>query len=815
MKNNVIAKVALSNDKKNKTRSFLIMVAVFLTTMLLTILCTYANGINKSNRANAGMQYGHFYGAWQSLDQEQLQEMGRRGEFSEIGTMAMAGLLQGNTTGREKVDASMVTADDTSLSLTNLDREIKEGHFPEKENEIAAQPDFFESMGYSDINVGDQVTLPYRANLQQTYQDKKFVVSGLIEEQKNGLKQKSYRVYCSKAFYETEFPEEQRRYIAYFTLKDSVEMNTDNAGDVINDLAGQCGVDEKKVSINNYYLIWKLDPGYETISICGMIAVCVILFSVVVIYNIFQVGMVQKIQEYGKIKELGATDRQMRKLIYREGIYLSIPSIPAGLIAGYLVSVLSFRWLMEQGNEVSHGAEMIQVSLFSPAMLLLSALLAFVTVVMSLRKPMKVVAAVSPVEAVRYQESTSGKKGGLRKGKKEVSVFSLAMANITGNRKRTLTTIFTMGLSCVLFVIIANWTGNIDEEFAARENVKHGQFQIELDYSMTDKAYPENNLDSILKDNPLNQELMEEIKALDGVTEIQSKKLYIIEINGMSDTVSVLNREDFEKEAGQGSGRGNLDYDKVSKENGIIYGWDNFMENEGYSLEQPVTMEISGGTDYVKYSGKIAGTFGNADTGWVITEDTWKKLGLSEEAIGWIWVDCKQKDVPAVQKALDELLQGKEHIEMSSFEEAMDLSRMSSKLMKAACYLFLGIIGLIGFMNLANTMIINIITKKQEYGILQAVGMTNAQLNRSLQLQGILFTAGTVFVALAAGLPAGYGLFVYAKSHGFFGLNGYHVPVVEIVIMVAAVAVLQLVLSFILSRNLKKESLVERIRYQG
>lgn len=815
MKNNVIERVALSNDKKNKTRSILIMVAVFLTTMLLTILCTYANGINKSNRANAGVQYGRFYGAWKSLDEEQLQEMRRRGEFSEIGTMAMAGLLQGNITGREKVDASMVTADDISLSLTNLDREIKEGHFPENENEIAAQSDFFKCMGYSNIKVGDRVTLPYRANLQQTYQDKKFVVSGLIEEQKNGLKQKSYSVYCSKAFYETEFPEEQRSYIAYFTLKDSVKMNTDNAEDVINDLAEQCGVDEKNVSVNNYYLIWKLDPGYETVSICVVIAVCVILFSVVVIYNIFQVGMVQKIQEYGKIKALGATDRQMRKLIYREGIYLSIPSIPAGLIAGYLVSVLSFRWLMEQGNEVSHGAEMIQVSLFSPAMLLLSALLAFVTVVLSLRKPMKVVAAVSPVEAVRYQESTSGKKGGLRKGKKEVSVFSLAMANITGNRKRTLTTIFTMGLSCVLFVIIANWTGNIDEEFAARENVKHGQFQIELNYSMTDKAYPENNLDSILKDNPLNQKLMKEIKALDGVTDIQSKKLYILEINGMSDTVSVLNREDFEKEAGQGSGRGNLDYDKVSKENGIIYGWDNFMEKEGYSLEQPVMMEISGGSDSVKYSGKIAGTFGNADPSWVITEDMWKKLGLSEEAIGWIWVDCKQKDVPAVQKALDELLQGKEHIEMSSFEEAMDLSRMSSKLMKAACYLFLAIIGLIGFMNLANTMIINIITKKQEYGILQAVGMTNAQLNRSLQLQGILFTAGTVFVALAAGLPAGYGLFVYAKSHGFFGLNGYHVPVVEIVIMVAAVAVLQLLLSFILSRNLKKESLVERIRYQG
>ena len=44
-------------------------------------------------------------------------------------------------------------------------------------------------------------------------------------------------------------------------------------------------------------------------------------------------------------------------------------------------------------------------------------------------------------------------------------------------------------------------------------------------------------------------------------------------------------------------------------------------------------------------------------------------------------------------------------------------------------HLFIAVVGLIGFMNMANTMIMNITTKKQEYGVLQAVGMTNKQLN--------------------------------------------------------------------------------------
>ena len=111
--------------------------------------------------------------------------------------------------------------------------------------------------------------------------------------------------------------------------------------------------------------------------------------------------------------------------------------------------------------------------------------------------------------------------------------------------------------------------------------------------------------------------------------------------------------------------------------------------------------------------------------------------------------------------------------------------------------------------------LINITTKKQEYGVLQAVGMTNKQLNLSLQIQGLIFTVGTICVALAAGLPLGYALFSYAKHNGIFGMNVYHVPLIPILAMILLVGLLQIVLSLVLSSNLKKETLVERIWYQG
>lgn len=59
------------------------------------------------------------------------------------------------------------------------------------------------------------------------------------------------------------------------------------------------GSKKKNVIVNDLYLQWVLQPSYETIAVCGVLILAIVLFSVVVIYNIFQVGIVNKIQEYG------------------------------------------------------------------------------------------------------------------------------------------------------------------------------------------------------------------------------------------------------------------------------------------------------------------------------------------------------------------------------------------------------------------------------------------------------------------------------------------------------------------------------------
>lgn len=118
---------------------------------------------------------------------------------------------------------------------------------------------------------------------------------------------------------------------------------------------------------------------------------------------------------------------------------------------------------------------------------------------------------------------------------------------------------------------------------------------------------------------------------------------------------------------------------------------------------------------------------------------------------------------------------------------------------------------MIGFMNMANTMIINILTRKREFGMMQAIGMTNRQLNQMLQLEGLVFTAGTLLISLAFGNILGYFAFTFCKEQGIVGLFQYHVPLPELSALILGIVGLQIILAFALSRNVKKESLIERI----
>ena len=132
---------------------------------------------------------------------------------------------------------------------------------------------------------------------------------------------------------------------------------------------------------------------------------------------------------------------------------------------------------------------------------------------------------------------------------------------------------------------------------------------------------------------------------------------------------------------------------------------------------------------------------------------------------------------------------------------------------RGASYAFLGILAAISVMNLINTMINSVHVRRKELGMMQAIGMSDSQLMKMLQLEGLFYTAGTLAISVGLGSLAGYPVFLYAKKHGMFNISAYHYPAAAAIVVSIVLLVLQIALAAGISRSVRKNSLIERIRF--
>ncbi len=803
--------IAKANVKKDRTRSILIIISIALTTLLLTAVSGAGYGIIRLQLVNAAELYGEFYGVYRDVTMESIEEMRRHAAFEEIGLSADYAEVDSDKT------LILTCMDEKARAMSHTENAIVEGRYPEAENEIAAAPMFFRQLGVEDPRIGDRVTIALRTDLRSTYKPEEFVICGLLRQ---GEIETDFMAACTSVkYYEKSVVAADRRYKVLFSLDESLDLTFDNSEEVMRSLAVRCGIDERDVAANNNYLHWRLNPGTETIAVCALTCAGVVFFSVIVVYNIFQVGVIQKIQEYGRLKAVGATRRQMRQIILREGMYLAGVGVPVGMLLGIAAARAALAVIIKEMNAGGITLKMTGVSVLSVPLLILMAALAFVTVWIALRKPMRVVASVSAVEAMRYMDAAGA--GGLRRGRHELNVVTLTLANLASHKKHTVSTILTMGLSCVLFVVLANWLGNMDAEYMARAEVWHGQFQLQLQFRLEDEAYPENNLDHILRANPLDEELVQRIWAIPGVTDVRTQRIVYAEQTDAAGErtgdvygILVLGREDFDRAVRNDEVEG-LDYDAMSAQDAVCYGTEFYLEDGGFEIGKTYHFSLYDGVQEKVWNPQMIASFRYLGANMAMTRDTYEKMGFTGDTNCDIWIDCAPADAAAVREALERLAEGAEHIRIDSYQDQLAIAKLSTRVTKLPVYLICVIVAFISFMNMANTMITSIVTRKQEFGVLQAVGMTNRQLDQSLQLEGILLSAGTAAVSLVAGIPLGYALFRYCKSNSFAGLGIYHFPVREVLFLLLFMGVLQTVLSFVLSRNVKRESLVERIRYHG
>ena len=133
-------------------------------------------------------------------------------------------------------------------------------------------------------------------------------------------------------------------------------------------------------------------------------------------------------------------------------------------------------------------------------------------------------------------------------------------------------------------------------------------------------------------------------------------------------------------------------------------------------------------------------------------------------------------------------------------------------LFRSVSHGFLMILFLIVVFNLVNTTFTNVLSRKRELGILEAIGLTLQQERRLLQLESFCIVAVSSTMGMAIGYPAGYIAFLLFKKQADYAV--YHFPVMESLLLAAVLWFLQWFIVNRCSDLLEKQSAVEKIRYK-
>lgn len=836
-KTNTIPNLALQRLRYNKSRTLLTGIAILLTTMLLTAIGTVGVATLDMNRQIYSLS--DYHASFNGLTPEQVQTLSSHIRVEALSTSEVFadisnGKMNGVLTYTDVLRDDRAEASDGSIHALTLE----EGHYPEAENEICSSPVFFRRVCAEPV-VGGKVTLSFRINGKGEILTKEFTISGLMPDVEidDGIDDSRlmWAAHVSKALlqeyedaglYEAE-PD------ATLRVYGEEELTFDEMKERILSVAADIGLEELHVNLNKEYLSVVTDPGTEIIAIIAVICLIVILFSALVIYSIYYVGVITDVQEIGKLKALGASKRQIAGMFYWQGAIVSAIAIPAGLLIGFLLPYLLFPlvlWAYQSGSAISSysrdAAEAVigQIHMFSLPVLFTAAAASLATVVLSLQKPIRMSKKVSPVEAIRYQENTMDQKS--RRGHHTVRVSTLTFANLTRNKRRTAVTILTMGLSCVLFICVSVVLSSVSAEDIARWNIPKGDFRISLKYARYfDKEYPENNLDNLVQKNYFNDAFLSQLLSIEGVEKVERAPGIILSSTDMESAMyedfdgrqplSYFTREDV-AELSAYLEQGSIDYDRMTANNEIVCTHVYSFEQYGLSIGDTFPLTLHDGSREIPFTTTLTAlTQPDSDFSFLImTEDTWNSLGLTCDPTTDIYLYADDEHYDSVKETLLKIVSENEYFTMYAMDVELKIGHSSIDLFRNPVYLLLSLIAVIGFINLINTMITSIVTRKKELGILQALGLSDRQLVRMLSGEGLVFTAGTLLISLTLGNFFGYLFYKWAKQEDLMNISRYHYPLWESIGLALVLLGGQFLITRFISKKMKKESLIERIRHQ-
>ncbi len=882
----VLNELSIKDLKLNKKRSIVIIIGIILSTALICGVAGLVTSFQKTFVETSKRNSGNYHTIFYDVPKDELKyiEENRGVEkyylSEELGFSYIPNAKV--TTDEEKPYVNVISMDDNFLK--NMAIDIKEGRLPENDSELAISTRINEKYK-TNFKVGDTITLDVgelqledgtKLNKHNSYLNNTGENKEIQQEEIINSKVKTYKIVGIIERPETCIEPMEAPWFTVLTKMQKIEnkaniavlytnpydyvKNTEN----INKMEKNENNTEPQYAfggLRNKYKSYKYDIkinsellAYEGANLSdetlkliyglgAFIMAIVLVSSVFVIRNGFAISITERLKQYGMLSSIGATKKQIKKSVYFEGFILGIIGIPLGILNGILAIYILVQVVNYILKDFVTNSSLLTYSI-SWSAIIVSIVVATITIWLSCKKSAKKASKVTPIEAIRSSEDVKLKAKKIKCPKIITKIFKtggeIAYKNLKRSKKKYRTTVISIIVSVVIFIAISSFI-----EYGFKMS---SAYYTEIDYDYV--VYCNNNVspedkEEYLKEKEKNTKILADISNLADVDEYSINKYISLEMpmddkhkaelteygkyikehylaNVEIDTVNIVSLSKDEYNRYLKKIGGNYDsykdgailvdnnintVENGKKAQGSMYNWKKGDTIQGKINNKDYSIKIINKTEEtVKGINNLYNTEAT-----LIVSDEWLEKNIGDYET--ISMYAKTKDADKLDEEIEQYKHEKniEDSEIRIFNIQENAKAQNAVVLVISIFLygFIGVITLIGITNIFNTITTNMNLRKKEFAMLKSIGMTKKEFNRMIRLESIFYGVKSLIIGIPIGILLSYGMYNVFKDNMQMS---YNLPLKAIIISIIFVSIIiGIIMKYSMSK-INKQNIIETIR---
>ena len=785
----VIRKLSNARLRHNHFRNRLIGIIIFMAAAIMAFVSSYAYNVTSEYAASTAYQ-----GIFQNLSQENISLLTADPRIESVGVYRSVGMTE-----RENgVTMGIVCSDEATMRLSNIT--LMEGSMPQAANELLIEKGYIDALNLK-ADIGDTISVHYRNQASRQLETADFQITGFIQTTaENDRSRVAYNAIVSQSFVRENSALSAGPAAAMISVRDTAKYTNQELKELIRTIGLDCGISTDNIQINNLY-IDSNNMSKETVLTVLLVGLVLIGVCSLVIYNIFFISVMNNVTSFGQLRTLGATKKQIKRVISKEGNCLALRFIPLGCIAGGVLSFLIDRDAFQLVPDI--------------VIVLLSGIVVFICVKLSILKPAKIAMSVSPMEASRYSSYTEVKKSGkrLKRNRKPLTPCSLAAMNLLRDRKKSVLTFTSLVLSGIMLVGISSLLSSLDPEQRAKQSFPYeGAYVVELNRALVTPTF---SLTRLQENNLLTDELKHDILSIDGVSGVVCQQELCATIDGMETAIRSMNAEDYEALKDRVMA-GELPYHDHIGENSLVV---NMGSPELEYLQK--SYEVGDTVTFSRAGNDLQGNFTYVVSAIVFDKNSASSFILPAEemeqtvpynANSAFVIRMEYSGYSEIEDELHSLIASSDHLRLKTLKDMTMQYKSVFSTISLAAYALLAVIIMFSIINLVNTSMTNIISRRKEMGLFRAIGLDSRQLYHMIGFENGFQTLGSFAASIVGGLIIGKAICSAVGNVPGFSFVEYTFPAVSVVFYFLLVFALQFVLTKWAGLYCRRNSVVEQLR---